>query len=110
MFLLKYFVFNKTDIELLNNLKSDPNIGKGEWTVILDKTTFETKLNISNDTDTFKPINGNLFNLIIKLECTFNRILRQIKSNIGEKLYTSLYGYMHILESFPCENFLKLIH
>ena len=38
------------------------------------------------------PITGDLFNLIIKLEDKFNRILRQIKGNIGEKLYKSLYA------------------
>ena len=95
---VKSLVFKKTDIDLLNNLKSDPNIvitkpDKGKWIVILDKATFETKVdNILNDSNTFKLINGDLFNLIIKLEDKFNRILRSIKNNIGENLHKSLYA------------------
>ena len=79
-------------------MKSDPNIiitrpDKGKGVVILDRVPFETKVdNILNDNNTFKRIDGDLFSLIIKLEDKFNRILRTIKSNIGENLYKSLYA------------------
>ena len=95
---VRSLIFKKTDIDLLNNLKSDPSIvitkpDKGRGIVILDRITFESKVdNILSDTNTFKPIHGDLFSLTIKLEDRFNRILRTIKSNIGDNLYRNLYA------------------
>ena len=46
---------------------------------------------ILNDRSVFSRVNGDIFSVIIKLEDKLNRLLKKIKSDIGDKLYSNLF-------------------
>ena len=91
-------VFNKSDIDVLRNLSNDDSIiitrpDKGRGVVLLDKKDYVHKCELLlNDKSIFSKVNGDILSVLIKLEDKLNRLLRKIKSNIGEKTYSNLFA------------------
>ena len=90
-------VFNRSDINVLKNLSKDKSIiitkpDKGRGVVILNKNEYIQKCEgILGDAAVFKKVDGDMLSIIIRLEDKLNRILRKIKNNIGEKIYSKLF-------------------
>jgi len=80
----------------LQTLKDDKNIiitkpDKGRGVVILNKDDYHNKLKtIVNDTSKFKPIMSDTATHLLKLEDKLNRLLRSIRTSIGEITYNLL--------------------
>ncbi|XP_069974787.1 uncharacterized protein [Penaeus vannamei] len=80
----------------LKSLKDDDNIiitrpDKGRGIVILNKDDYQNKLqSILDDSSKFKRISCDTASYLLKLEDKLNRLLRPIKTSIGEATYNLL--------------------
>ena len=94
----KLSCFNSHQVRILENLKKDTNLiitrpDKGRGVVLLNKTDYDDKIfTILNDISKFKKLSIDTSTHILKLEDKLNRILRNIKSNIGDTIYNNIYA------------------
>ena len=83
--------------DILKNLKEDPNLlitkpDKGRGVVLMNKCDYDDKIHIIlDDTTKFKYLSIDLESHLLKLEDKLNRILRDIRSNIGDVNFRNLY-------------------
>ena len=94
-------------LRVLGELRDDSNIvitkpDKGKGVVVMNQSDYDGKmLEILSDTTKFKLLNVDLATHLLKLEDKLNRILRTIKTKIGDFVYSELYasgsrpGYMY---------------
>ena len=92
-------IFDKENLKILNNFRNNKNIvitrpDKGRGVVILDKTTYKSKLNdIISDVTKFQPISEPIEDYTVKVEDRINYLLRKLKKDniINTQTFQSLY-------------------
>lgn len=91
-------VFKREDIEVLKELGSNKDViivkpDKGKGVVIMNRDDYLRKMKvILNDNTKFRKVNGDLFDINVKLEDKLNRLLRPIRKDIGDENYNFIYA------------------